>query len=1004
MIASFDLAPAERAVQDEVIDLLAGLGWQPMPSERITSLRDGRMGEAIVQPLLVDAIGRINGLAREEAEHVASLVRRITSEQAFVRALRDGLNVKLAPDQNARDIRLVDLDDKSNNSFIVTPEFSLRTGGAREPRLDVVCLVNGLPLGLIENKGPGHDVAEAAGDWSRYWSDAPQLAVLAAVVACNNGIRYRVGPSGLHAIQEYAEWKDTWPQPSPAGADEMTVALVGTLHPHTLLDLAAHFVVFETREGVTRKKLARYQQYRAADKIVERVLAGELDRGLVWHTTGSGKSLTMVFAARKLMRTGLDRPTVFIVIDRTDLDDQITGTFEACDFDGVTRAVSGEDLRDIIRADRRGVIVTIINKFEGARDVVAQRENVIVFVDEAHRSQEGDFGIWMRTALPNARMFAFTGTPVETSDRSTRRAFSPLLEERVDGSVVLENYMDAYSIKQSIEDGATVEVLYEPRLAVWQIENADLDNLFEEAFADLDDEQREALRRDAAREEVIAKAPARVAAITADVHEVLRDKIAPVGFKAQLVAVDREACARYAQALAQHLQADEYAVVMSRNPKRDDESLRRWWPAAVWQRINGTELSPDTAEDSPEIEAGHRLATRKIIERFKDPNDPLRLLIVNSMLLTGFDAPVEQALFLDRPLRRHTLLQAIARTNRTYPGKEHGLVFDYWGVLADLDAALREFDPQDVERAATSTGALAARFPEAIADALACVGTLPADISPRRQMAWLVQRFTDDLDLAARFEDACRAAQRIYETLAPDARLAPHLDEYRRLVGLHAVWKHGSREDTFDIAPYRAKTHALVQDAIATTTLRRDLPVFRIDGTYLDRLDDEGLSGEEKAAEIEAAVVHEIKIRGEHDPIARSLAERLRLLREKRTATHQLTLDLLHEYERLANDYAEEAAAAQASGLTERAHTLAVLGRTYAPDVDDHVLVDVARRIDARLGEVADFHGWHERPDVLRAIRKAMINELAHDERTRSLTTTGYIDEAVNALVARAAR
>ena len=198
------------------------------------------------------------------------------------------------------------------------------------------------------------------------------------------------------------------------------------------------------------------------------------------------------------------------MIDRTDLDDQITGTFEACDFDGVTRAVSGEDLRDVIRSDRRGVIVTIINKFEGARDVVAQRENVIAFVDEAHRSQEGDFGIWMRTALPNARMFAFTGTPVETSDRSTRRAFSPVLEERADGSVVLENYMDAYSIKQSIEDGATVEVLYEPRLAEWQIENADLDNLFEEAFADLDDEQREALRRDAAREEVIAKASARM--------------------------------------------------------------------------------------------------------------------------------------------------------------------------------------------------------------------------------------------------------------------------------------------------------------------------------------------------------------------------------------------------------------------------------------------------------------------------------------------------------------
>ena len=199
-----------------------------------------------------------------------------------------------------------------------------------------------------------------------------------------------------------------------------------------------------------------------------------------------------------------------------------------------------------------------------------------------------------------------------------------------------------------------------------------------------------------------------------------------------------------------------------------------------------------------------------------------------------------------------------------------------------------------------------------------CRRTLRPDARWHGSCSALVTILMPQPDSRMRFARHCG----IYETLSPDARLAPHLEKYRRLVGLHAVWKHGSREDTFDIRPhYRAKTHGLVQDAIASTTLRRDLPVFRIDGTYLDRLDDDGLSGEEKAAEIEAAVVHEIKVHGEHDPIARSLAERLRVLREKRTATHQLTLDLLHEYERLANDYAEEAAAAQASGLTERSST-----------------------------------------------------------------------------------
>jgi type I site-specific restriction-modification system R (restriction) subunit len=217
-----------------------------MEPAAMAALRAGRLGESIVEPLLVAALQRINGITSEEAEHVASLVRRMNSDREFLTALRDGINVKFAPDEPARDVRLLDADNLDLNSYVVTWEFSIRTGGSREPRLDVVCLINGLPLGLIENKAEDHDVMEAAQDWARYYDDAPQLATLGAVVACNNGIRYRVGPSGLTAIQQYAEWKDTWPQPAPEVADEMTVGIIGTLHPHTLMDLAANFIVFET--------------------------------------------------------------------------------------------------------------------------------------------------------------------------------------------------------------------------------------------------------------------------------------------------------------------------------------------------------------------------------------------------------------------------------------------------------------------------------------------------------------------------------------------------------------------------------------------------------------------------------------------------------------------------------------------------------------------------------------------------------------------------------------
>jgi type I restriction enzyme, R subunit len=997
------LTQAERLVQDEVVQVLVDLGWKPCPPAEMNARRQGRLGEAVVEPLLVDALQQINDLSRAEAEHVASLVRRTATDREFLKAVREGLNIKLSPDQPARDIWLVDLANLDNNSFVVTWEFPLRTGGAREPRLDVVCLVSGLPLGLIENKAEDHDVMEAAQDWARYYDDAPQLEALGAVVACNNGIRYRVGPSGLRAIQHYAEWKDTWPHVSSDPTDEMTVGLTGTLHPHTLIDLAANFIVFETRDGVTTKKLARYQQFRAANKIVDRVVAGQLDRGLIWHTTGSGKSLTMVLAARKLMHAGLDRPTVFIVIDRTDLDDQLSGTFGAVDCDGLRRAETGERLRSMIASDKRGVIVTIVNKFRSVQDAVAERENVIVFVDEAHRSHEGEFGIWMRAALPHARLFAFTGTPVETGERSTRRAFSPVVEQRPEGFEVYEQYLDVYSIRQSIEDGATVAVLYEPRLSEWQLEDVDLDAVFDREFSHLSDEQREALRKDAAREAVVAKAPRRVNAITEDVVNVLHDKVAPNGFKAQLVAVDRDACVGYAEALADHLEPNEYAVIISRDSKKDDDRLRSWWPKAALHRVRGEPVTHEPAsEELSKTAAGHKEAVRQLIERFTNPEDPLKLLIVNAMLLTGFDAPVEQAMFLDRPLRRHTLLQAIARTNRTFPGKQHGLVFDYWGVLNDLNAALAEFDPDEVAQAATNTDALAAQFPAAIARALNYVANIPSGLNERRRMRWLVGHFAENPDAAAHCEEAFRSAVGIYETLAPDPRLAPHVHDYRRLVRLRAVWKHGSRQASFDVGPHRAKTHGLVHDAISDATLQRDLPVYRIDGDYLKRLNEDQLTPEEKAAEIDAAAVAETRSRGEHDPVARSLAERLRGLRERHARSNQMTLELLAEYEQAVEDYVEETEGAAASGLSERAHLLSVLSRAHAQAVDETTLNEVAERIDTRLRDVADFHGWQDRADVLQAVRKVMISELAHNADTRALATSGYVDEAIAALVAAA--
>ncbi len=567
----------EAPVQQKVVDYLEGLGWRPFSRKEMTELRAGRMGEPLVEPLVVDALRRLNGgLSEQEALQVVDQLRRITDSESLLKLLRDGLDIAFTAEEESRHVALVEWRDASRNSYVVTTEFELKTGAMREPRLDVVCLVNGIPLGLVETKAFNGDWKEAVRDFRAYWTDAPELERYAAVCVATNGFRFRLAPSGATKVAEYAEWKDTWPHPMPVEGEhrELEVGLLGALHPENLPDLAANFVVWETRHGVTTKKLARYQQFRATNRVVARVLEGVYDRGIVWHTQGSGKSLTMIFTARKLKNMGLGNPTIFVVIDRRDLDQQINETFTACQFEGVVRAMSREALRELLAADKRGVIITTVQKFDESMSQLADRENVVVLADEAHRTQEGVFGIRMRDALPKAKLFAYTGTPIEAHDRSTRRAFSP----EIDGHY--ENYLDVYTPKQAVEDKATVEVRYEPRLVeIAHFKPEQVDVAFE-AFAeeeDLSEDEREKLKADAARFSVLAKGEERVKAVAEDIARYLRERTIPQGFKAQLVAVDREACSLYAEELLRlGMEPEEIAVIYTPNTKKDGESLRRW--------------------------------------------------------------------------------------------------------------------------------------------------------------------------------------------------------------------------------------------------------------------------------------------------------------------------------------------------------------------------------------------------------------------------------------------
>ena len=403
--------------------------------------------------------------------------------------------------------------------------------------------------------------------------------------AATEGKEFRYGSIRL-PVELWGPWRleDDDALPSMALVEK---AVTSMLRPQVILDLLANFTSYATHKGKQRIKIvARYQQYEGANKLVERVVAGHPKKGLIWHFQGSGKSLLMLFAARKLrLHPVLKNPPVMIVVDRIDLDSQISSTFYAAHAPNLVKAESRQKLQEMLERDTRKIIITTIHKFGEAKGVLNDRDNIIVLVDEAHRTQEGDLGRKMREALPNAFLFGLTGTPINRIDKNTFYAFGAT--EDANG------YMSRYGFEESIRDGATKELHFEPRLVELHVNKAQIDEEFQALTADLNDEDRDLLTKRAARMAILLKSPERVQAVSADIARHFQEKVAPNGFGAQVVTFDRDGCVLYKKALDQHLPPETSDIVMSVNS-------------------GDTEYAPYRRE---------RDAEEKLLDRFRDPED-----------------------------------------------------------------------------------------------------------------------------------------------------------------------------------------------------------------------------------------------------------------------------------------------------------------------------------------------------------------------------------------------
>lgn len=705
-------------VEIPAVEYLISLEYQYIDGDKLTADYGEResLSEVILSKRMKQALKRLNPWINDD--NVNKVIKKIERADNLGTGLLEInekiydyiVNLQLTVDQiidgrkETKTVKLIEFDkDKINlNEFLVARQFVVK-GPQETIRPDIVIFINGMPVVVLECKSPFKegDSNENVGKYDgfqqlrRYMNGregniiegSERLFHTNFITGILNKYTAFIGTISS-GYKHYIEWKDAYPLNNIEVKDyketPQNILLQGVFKRENLLDIMQNFIVYDLDKENSRKvkKVCRYQQFRAVQKCLKRLEEGKTPLakgGVVWHTQGSGKSLTMVFLARKIRSLKkISDATIVVVTDRMDLDVQIFETFQNTLSNTVpVRAESIEDMKTLLRNSNAQIITTTIQKFQSDREesnikglflekeyeVLSTKNNIIVMTDEAHRSQYKGTAANLRTALPNAAFIGFTGTPIDKEDKSTPRTFG--------------SYIDQYSIKDAVVDGATVKIVYEGRKPELHITGENLEELFDQAFGDRTDEEKEAIKQKYANKRTVVEAEDRIEEVAKDILTHYRDYIYPNGFKAQVVCVSREACVKYYNALNKYMKEImgeelECKVIFS-GDNNDDPYLREHHTSKEEQKTILTNFKKKTSESK------------------------LCFLIVKDMLLTGFDAPIEQVMYLDRPLKEHTLLQAIARVNRTSGDtKKCGYVVDYYGVLDFLEEALAIFDREEL--------------------------------------------------------------------------------------------------------------------------------------------------------------------------------------------------------------------------------------------------------------------------------------------------------------------
>ncbi len=916
--------PEFRLAEKPTIDGLNGLGYRYLPPDQHDEHRDGE-NQVILRPVLIGAICRINDVSEDVASAVYSDLLGVTDNEKWTNLLRGNYSRSVPAESTRKTIHLVDFLNPENNTFTVTNQLYVKSQKSRIP--DVVAFVNGIPLVVIEAKSPisGTDKSgQAFEQVKQYEQDIPRLFYSNLFSIVTDGVHFYYGTTGA-PLQHWSAWRDPWPGPDEdVGVDTLAKGLWCLLEPSRLLDILAHFVIFEKRDDGVIKKMCRYQQFRAVNKMVQRTVEGQHRKGLIWHTQGSGKSLTMAFATlklkthRTLVSPELESPNILVLTDRIDLDDQISKTFEACGLPNPVQIESIGDMHRLIRSGSAGLtLLSTIFKFEGSTRPVPDSDNWIVLVDECHRTQEKDLGAFLRATLPEARFFGFTGTPIKKNDKDTYANFG------VEG----EGYLDKYSIDDAVADGATVPIHYTSRKTEWQIDAARLDVLFDQWFAGESEERIAEIKRRGISVADLARHLQRVELIAYDMWEHFKGWAEPDGFKAQVVAIDREAVILYKRALDQVIAEDLREEGLS----PEEAQARAAGMSACVYSASQEDGKPSEDQYTDGIRADLRAhyldhdAEVDAKKNFGTKEHPLRFLIVCNKLLTGFDAPIESVMYLDNPLSEHNLLQAIARTNRTAEKKQNGLIVDYIGVSRKLDDALSSYRQDDVKNAMRDLDALGSQLQAAHAEVMSLMRGIDRRTKDlKAEYDALVQALGTE-DAWFTFRRKGKAFIQAYTALSPDPAVLEYRDDLKWVAGfLYYAAQAFEKNESLEHLDYSDKIRKMLAEHLEVTGLSvvcrlRHItdPEFWEDFQKKQEPEDLKRAAIRKSTELKR-ITYEKK---QDNPLQYGpFSERVLELIRRFEAGQLEAADLLKEMEQVARDLQREERAYTASGLTERAY------------------------------------------------------------------------------------